>query len=344
MAAFVVDARQAGEGEVAFDARRLVDEAPPRISKQPDPETTDATEATSNFVNTNFECAFLDVTEQQRTSGRDVVDLYELWARVSRLSERALAVFETASTRRPSEIAPGIFLGGVLEANAKHTLLSLGITHVLNCAKDEIPHDAHEGTFVYEGVRGIRDVSSRENAEAFRKTFTKISAFLADGGEETNDVADVVNDDETRSHETKNTKNTKKTSGGVLVHCFEGKSRSATAVAQHLIRAARDRPPGGDVAFHRRETRTPRPNFWFTKALEAFANESATVRVDGASLFQKSRRSRRSVVSLATTRMVSRSRRGGRKQPGGVEMRRRPCGVSALSGAPRRAEHRDMYA
>ena len=325
-----------------WSARRL-----PRISKQPDPETTDATEATSKFVNTNFECAFLDVTEQQRTSGRDVVDLYELWARVSRLSERALAVFETASTRRPSEIAPGIFLGGVLEANAKHTLLSLGITHVLNCAKDEIPHDAHEGTFVYEGVRGIRDVSSRENAEAFRKTFTKISAFL-DAATETNDVgADVVNDDETRSHETKNTKNTKETGGGVLVHCFEGKSRSATAVAQHLIRAT----PGSTAAAETLRSiaakrADARPNFWFTKALEAFANESATVRVDGASLFQKespeSPERRESCddadgVAFAARREKPRARRCPKCGA--------PCGVSALSvRAHVRREHRDMYA
>ena len=324
-----------------WSARRL-----PRIPKQPDPATTDATEATSKFVNTNFECAFLDVTEQQRTSGRDVVDLYELWARVSRLSERALAVFETASTRRPSEIAPGIFLGGVLEANAKHTLLSLGITHVLNCAKDEIPHDAHEGTFVYEGVRGIRDVSSRENAEAFRKTFTKISAFL-DAATETNDVgANVVNDDETRSHETKNTKNTKRTGGGVLVHCFEGKSRSATAVAQHLIRAT----PGSTAAAETLRSiaakrADARPNFWFAKALEAFANESAQ-RVDGASLFQKESPESperdescddADGVAFAARREKPRARRCPKCGA--------PCGVSALSvRAHVRREHRDMYA
>lgn len=300
-----------------WSARRL----PRRGSEAPEEETTDATEATSNArTRTDFECAFLDVTEQQRTSGRDVVDLYELWARVSRLSERALRVFETASTRRPSEIAPGIFLGGALEANAKHTLLSLGITHVLNCAKDEIPHDAHEGTFVYEGVRGIRDVSSRENADAFRKTFAKISAFLDSA---TSRLGDVSDDDAP--------------TGGVLVHCFEGKSRSATAAAQHLIRTT----PGSTAAQVMRSIAAKRadarPNAWFARALETFANEGAR-RVDGAFCGLTERlRDDADGVAFAARREKPRARRCPKCGA--------PCGVSALSvQAHVRREHRDMYA
>ena len=226
-------------------------------------------------------------------------------------------------------------------------LRALGITHVLR-AKDEIPHDAHEGTFVYEGVRGIRDVSSRENAEAFRKTFTKISAFL-DAATETNDVgADVVNDDETRSHETKNTKNTKKTGGGVLVHCFEGKSRSATAVAQHLIRAT----PGSGArrrraAFHAAKRADARAsNRGRAKALprsRTRLNASTALH-----FFKKSRRSRRNVMSLATTRGWCRVRgAAGETARWAVsgDARRDVRGVRALgAGARSGREHRDMYA
>ena len=308
-----------------WSARRL---RARRGSEAPEEETPDATgSATSNArTRTDFECAFLDVTEQQRTSGRDVVDLYELWARVSRLSERALRVFETASTRRPSEIAPGIFLGGALEANAKHTLLSLGITHVLNCAKDEIPHDAHEGTFVYEGVRGIRDVSSRENAEAFRKTFAKISAFL-DSATKSRLSRDVSDDDVAES-------------GGVLVHCFEGKSRSATAAAQHLIRTSRFRSTAAQVMKAIAAKRADaRPNAWFAKALEAFANEGAR-RVDGAFCRlpePPSRETSADDVAFAARREKPRARRCPKCGA--------PCGVSALSvQAHVRREHREMYA
>ena len=314
-----------------WSARRL---RARRGSEAPAEETPDATgSATSNartrtdFEYTNFECAFLDVTEHQRTSGRDVVDLYELWARVSRLSERALRVFETASTRRPSKIAPGIFLGGALEANAKHTLLSLGITHVLNCAKDEIPHDAHEGTFVYEGVRGIRDVSSRGNADAFRKTFAKISAFLDSATKtksETSRDSDDVSDDDVAE------------SGGVLVHCFEGKSRSATAAAQHLIRTSRFRSTAAQVMKAIAAKRADaRPNAWFAKALEAFANEGAR-RVDDASPEPPSRDDADD-VAFAARREKPRARRCPKCGA--------PCGVSALSvQAHVRREHRDMYA
>ena len=309
-----------------WSARRL---RARRGSEAPEEETPDATgSATSNArTRTDFECAFLDVTEQQRTSGRDVVDLYELWARVSRLSERALRVFETASTRRPSKIAPGIFLGGALEANAKHTLLSLGITHVLNCAKDEIPHDAHEGTFVYEGVRGIRDVSSRENADAFRKTFAKISAFL-DSATKSRLSRDVSDDDVAES-------------GGVLVHCFEGKSRSATAAAQHLIRTSRFRSTAAQVMKAIAAKRADaRPNAWFAKALEAFANEGARS-VDGAFCRLTEPPSRDDADDVAFVLKTRREKPRARRCPKCGA----PCGVSALSvQAHVRREHREMYA
>ena len=265
----------------------------------------------------DFSCAFLDVTETSRSrkAGRDVVDLYELWARVSRLSEKGEAIRRTANTRRPPEIAPGLFLGGALEANAKHTLVSLGVTHVLNCAEDEIPDATHEGAFVYQGMRGVKDISSRENAETFRANFDAISAFVFSARP-----------------------------GGVLVHCFEGKSRSATAAAQHLIRVTPGATAAQVMARIAAKKKDARPNAWFAKALEAFADERRVVFKDGSDA--PARRTMKKdptdassgeFFCFATRREKPRARRCPKCDA--------PCGVSALAvQAHVRREHKDMYA
>jgi len=264
-------------------------------------------------TSTSFSCAFLDVTETSRSrkAGRDVVDLYELWARVSRLSEKAVVMGETANTRRPPEIAPGLFLGGALEANAKHTLVSLGVTHVLNCAEDEIPGETHEGAFVYQGVRGVKDVSSRENAETFRAAFDAISAFVFSARE-----------------------------GGVLVHCFEGKSRSATAAAQHLIRVTPGATATQVMARIAAKKKDARPNAWFAKALETFADERRVVknkRFSSSPAKDPTDASSGGSFCFATRQEKPRARRCPKCGA--------PCGVSALAvQAHVRREHKDMYA
>ena len=263
-------------------------------------------------TSTSFSCAFLDVTETSRSrkAGRDVVDLYELWARVSRLSEKAVVMGETANTRRPPEIAPGLFLGGALEANAKHTLVSLGVTHVLNCAEDEIPGETHEGAFVYQGVRGVKDVSSRENAETFRAAFDAISAFVFSARE------------------------------GVLVHCFEGKSRSATAAAQHLIRVTPGATATQVMARIAARKKDARPNAWFAKALETFADERRVVknkRFSSSPAKDPTDASSGGSFCFATRQEKPRARRCPKCGA--------PCGVSALAvQAHVRREHKDMYA
>ena len=55
-----------------------------------------------------------------------------------------VAAGETAC---PSLVAPRLYLGGALAANARHTLVELGVTHVLNCTNDL--EDAHPGEFQY---------------------------------------------------------------------------------------------------------------------------------------------------------------------------------------------------
>ena len=100
-------------------------------------------------------------------------------------------------------MSPRLYIGGALAANAAHTLRELGITHVLNCT-DDLP-DAHEDAgFVFGRVKA-KDVT----AEDLSLHFAAASDFISS--------AMLAPD------------------ASVLVHCFEGKSRSATIVAQYVM-------------------------------------------------------------------------------------------------------------
>ena len=136
------------------------------------------------------------------TTGRDIVDCYELWVRLSHLTHRGDGIVAAGETAAPSLVAPRLYLGGALAANAKHTLKELGVTHILNCTDDLA--DAHPGEFTYGRV-SAKDVTE----EDLSAHFTSASQFISGAMLAPNAV--------------------------VLVHCFEGKSRSATIVAQHLM-------------------------------------------------------------------------------------------------------------
>ena len=81
-----------------------------------------------------FSTGFLDVVEG--VDARDIVDCYELWVRLSHLAHRGAGVVAAQHTRAPSLVAPGLYLGGALAANARHTLKALGVVDVLNCTDD----------------------------------------------------------------------------------------------------------------------------------------------------------------------------------------------------------------
>ena len=152
-------------------------------------------------LNADMHTGFLDCS-----TGRDIVDCYELWVRLSHLIHRGAGIVQASETRCASEVGNRLFLGGALAANAAHTLKALGVTHVLNCTDDL--EDAHVGSFEYHRLPA-KDVAE-ENLSVH---FEGANAFIRGA------LSDPAN--------------------SVLVHCFEGKSRSATIVAQYLMESTR---------------------------------------------------------------------------------------------------------
>ena len=83
---------------------------------------------------------------------------------------------------------------------------ALGVTHVLNCTDDL--EDAHVGSFEYHRLPA-KDVAQEDLSVHFEGANAFIRGALSDPA------------------------------NSVLVHCFEGKSRSATIVAQYLMESTR---------------------------------------------------------------------------------------------------------
>ena len=179
---------------------------------------------------------FLDVS-----TGRDIVDCYELWVRLQHLSRRGADIVAAGNTLAPSLVAPRIFLGGALAANARHTLEALGVTHVLNCTDDVA--DAHPDAFTFARV-SAKDIKE----EDLSAHFDDASAFISEALASDPDAA-------------------------VLVHCFEGKSRSATVVAQHVVRTTR-RSLRETLDEMTRAHPDTKPNEGFVKLLARFEKET----------------------------------------------------------------------
>ena len=83
-------------------------------------------------LNADMHTGFLDCS-----TGRDIVDCYELWVRLSHLIHRGAGIAAASETRCASLVGERLFLGGALVANAGHTLRALGVTHVLNTAEGQ---------------------------------------------------------------------------------------------------------------------------------------------------------------------------------------------------------------
>ncbi|KAG9135560.1 hypothetical protein Leryth_002303 [Lithospermum erythrorhizon] len=101
----------------------------------------------------------------------------------------------------PSKIEEGLYLGSVGAANNKIALKSLNVTHILTVANSLSP--AYPQDFVYKVI----NISDREDV--------KISEYF-------DECFDFIEE--------------AKRVGGVLVHCFVGKSRSVTIVIAYLMR------------------------------------------------------------------------------------------------------------
>lgn len=158
------------------------------------------TEVVKLCQDNNFHTGFFEGTDNSTA-----VDAYELKVRLEHILERISLISDAASTERPSQITDYLYIGGALAARSTHTLKHLGITHILCLCANEIGQSESQKPDLFE----YRNFSIKDDDNA------DISDLFQDGS----DFIDYV--DHLR--------------GKVLVHCFEGKSRSATVVLAYLM-------------------------------------------------------------------------------------------------------------
>nr|XP_018630409.1 dual specificity protein phosphatase PHS1 isoform X3 [Nicotiana tomentosiformis] len=148
----------------------------------------------------NFNSGFFEGSDSNY-----VVDAYELKIRLEHILERISLISDAANTEKPSAISASLFIGGALAARSVYTLQHLGITHILClCANETGQSDSQfPDLFEYKNF-SICDEEDSNISELFN---------------EAHDFIDLVEEN----------------GGKVLVHCFEGRSRSATVVLAYLM-------------------------------------------------------------------------------------------------------------
>ncbi|KAL7139716.1 hypothetical protein ABFS83_09G071900 [Erythranthe nasuta] len=134
-----------------------------------------------------------------------VVDAYELKVRLEHILERIGLISDAANTEKPSPISSTLFIGGALAASSVYTLQLLGITHILCLCSNEIGQSDSQFPELFE----YKNFSICDNEDS------NISAIFQEAHDFIKHVEDI--------------------GGKVLVHCFEGKSRSATLVLAYLM-------------------------------------------------------------------------------------------------------------
>ncbi|KAJ6748330.1 DUAL SPECIFICITY PROTEIN PHOSPHATASE PHS1 [Salix purpurea] len=134
-----------------------------------------------------------------------VVDAYELKVRLEHILERISLISEAANTEKPSLITNSLFIGGTLAARSVYTLQHVGITHILCLCANEIgqSESQHPDLFQYKNFL----ISDHEDSN--------ISSIFGEASDFIDHVESI--------------------GGRVLVHCFEGRSRSATLVLAYLM-------------------------------------------------------------------------------------------------------------
>lgn len=133
------------------------------------------------------------------------VDAYELKVRLEHILERMALISDAANTERASLIAGNLFIGGALAARSVYTLQHLGITHILCLCSNEIGQSDSQFPDLFEYKNfSIQDNDETEISNIFEEAFDFIERVECSGRK-------------------------------VLVHCFEGKSRSATVVLAYLM-------------------------------------------------------------------------------------------------------------
>ncbi|KAF8401640.1 hypothetical protein HHK36_012586 [Tetracentron sinense] len=102
----------------------------------------------------------------------------------------------------PCQIEEGLFLGSLGAADNKNVLKSLNVTYILTVAQSLGP--AHPNDFIYKIIE-VADRAEINIAQYFDECFSFIDEA-------------------------------KRMGGGVLVHCFVGRSRSVTIVIAYLMK------------------------------------------------------------------------------------------------------------
>ncbi|CAA2997936.1 dual specificity phosphatase 1-like [Olea europaea subsp. europaea] len=115
--------------------------------------------------------------------------------------ELVILIFNIVTYEIVLILSQGLYLGSLGAANNKSTLRSLNITHILTVAHSLSP--AHANDFIYKTI----PVMDREDVD-ISQYFSECFNFIEEA---------------------------KKTGGGVLVHCFAGRSRSVTIVVAYLM-------------------------------------------------------------------------------------------------------------
>ncbi|KAF8053479.1 hypothetical protein N665_1411s0012 [Sinapis alba] len=133
-------------------------------------------------------------------------DAYELKVRLEHILERISLITKAANTEKPSMIQDNLFIGGGLAARSVYTLQHLGITHILCLCANEIGQSdtQYPDLFKYKNFSQITDDEDSKIEGIFQEAL------------------DFINHGE-------------ETGGKILVHCFEGRSRSATVVLAYLM-------------------------------------------------------------------------------------------------------------
>ncbi|KAI9071898.1 hypothetical protein K1719_046133 [Acacia pycnantha] len=147
----------------------------------------------------NFNTGFFECSDNNS------VDAYELKVRLEHILERIALISEAANTEKPSAVTNSLFIGGALAARSVYTLQHLGITHILCLCTNEIGQSDSQ----------FPDLFEYKNFYVFDDVDCNISSIF----EEACDFIDHVEQKGQR----------------ILVHCFEGRSRSVTLVLAYLM-------------------------------------------------------------------------------------------------------------
>mmetsp|Transcript_23062 Transcript_23062/g.32008 ORF Transcript_23062/g.32008 Transcript_23062/m.32008 type:complete len:360 (+) Transcript_23062:420-1499(+) len=180
-----------------------------------------------------------------------LVDAYELEVRLKHLLKRIDVLLRAAQCKMPSIILPHLFLGNALCAQSYHTLEKLGITHIITMAPElelKVPSRFVHVEFDVED----REAAVEEVTKVMRAVSDAVTGAVAAGGR-------------------------------ALLHCFEGRSRSATAALAYLMlegdgsQSENGRTGGWDLkrAYNHMHQQHPdtKPNPYFCAALNTLNKE-----------------------------------------------------------------------